>query len=70
MLICELSDDDESDKEYEESGDFSTAAVGDLAAPWCKDFNGYLQSKDQLGDLSIVEWWGVHIIFLYDHADS
>lgn len=60
-LIRELSDDEDEDEV-----DTSTIAPNELRAPWCKDFNGYLNSKDQLGDMSIVEWWGVSIsrIFL------
>jgi hypothetical protein len=29
------------------------------------NFNGYLQSSDELGNMSIVEWWGVSAIFLF-----
>ncbi len=29
------------------------------AKPWLRDFLGYLNSKDDLGGLTIVEWWGV-----------
>jgi hypothetical protein len=53
-LIRELSDD-------EDDIDMSTTSPDELHAPWRKDFNGYLNSKDQLGNMSIVEWWGVSI---------
>jgi hypothetical protein len=53
-LIHELSDD-------EDDIDMSTTSPDELHAPWWKDFNGYLNSKDQLGNMSIVEWWGVSI---------
>jgi len=72
ILIRELSSDDESDRDCMETGDSSINAVADdSAVPWHKDFNGYLNSKDQLGDLSIVEWWGVSVIPLlpYDNVE-
>jgi hypothetical protein len=53
-LIRELSDDEDEDDE-----DALTLAPDELRAPWRKDFHGYLNSKDQLGDMSIIEWWGV-----------
>jgi hypothetical protein len=37
----------------------------EASKPWLRDFNGYLQSRDELGDMSIVEWWGVSAIFLF-----
>jgi hypothetical protein len=52
VLIRELSDDDDDDENMESNPVPSTT-------PWRKEFNGYLYSKDQLGDMSIVEWWGV-----------
>ena len=63
ILIRELSDDED-----EEGVESSTSPItaNDLHTPWRKDFNGYLNSKDQLGDMTIVEWWGVcisHILF-------
>ena len=63
ILIRELSDDED-----EEGVESSTSPVtaNDLHTPWRKDFNGYLNLKDQLGDMTIVEWWGVcisHILF-------
>jgi hypothetical protein len=57
-LIRQLSDDEDDD-----DIDASTHALDE--APWCKDFHRYLNSKDQLGNMSIVEWWGVHIIFIF-----
>ena len=77
ILIQELLDDDNDDDNENDddendgnsdnnlgdtiSGPSSTQ--GDSAAPWCKNFDGYLYSKDQLGEMTIIEWWGVHIIF-------
>lgn len=67
-LIQELLDDeDDSDDSARPS------PIGNLTTLWHKDFNGYLYSKDQLGDMSIVEWWGAYILLvlfkLYDYAD-
>ena len=64
QLICELSSDDDDDDCIESGGDFM---IGKSTAPWHKDFNGYLHSKDQLGDMTIIEWWGVSAFctFLY-----
>jgi hypothetical protein len=56
ILIRELSDDDDDDDANDDPVEPS-----DSTAPWRDDFNGYLYSKDQLGDMTIVEWWGVHI---------
>jgi hypothetical protein len=53
VLIQELLDDEDDDKNMESNPIPSTT-------PWHKEFNSYLYSKDQLGDMSIVEWWGVH----------
>jgi hypothetical protein len=58
ILIRELSDDED-----ENSDELGTSPI-DLRSPWHKDFNGYLNSKDQLGNMTIVEWWGVGISFL------
>lgn len=57
-LLCELSDDDESELESD-----ATPAVGnqsDPHKPWLQDFNQYMHSSEQLAeDQTIVEWWGV-----------
>ena len=58
VLIRELSDDEDEDGVESST---SHVAANDLCAPWRKDFDGYLNSKDQLGNMSIVEWWGVCI---------
>jgi len=58
VLICKLSDDEDEDGVKSST---SPIAANDLCTPWHKDFNGYLNSKDQLGDMTIVEWWGVCI---------
>ena len=53
VLIQELSDDED-----EVSIELGTSSI-DLSKLWCKDFNGYLNLKDQLGNMTIIEWWGV-----------
>jgi hypothetical protein len=73
ILIRELSDDDDDDDANDddpvEPG--ASSSSSDSMAPWRNDFNGYLYSKDQLGDMTIVEWWGVCIshALLHDYAD-
>lgn len=61
ILIRELSDDE--DEDGIEPSVAPTQAGNDLRTPWNKDFNGYLNSKDQLGNMTIVEWWGVRISY-------
>lgn len=60
-LTREISDD-EADEKVENS---SPAPTGDLGDRWRKDFNGYLGSTDELGEMTIVEWWGVCFLILY-----
>lgn len=54
VLLHELSDDENNDKDPD---------VGDPSSSqhvlWHSDFHGYLNSRDELGMMSIVEWWGV-----------
>ena len=57
ILIRELSDDEDDT----DSSLASPIVPEDLRAPWQKDFNGYLNSKDQLSNMTITEWWGVSI---------
>ena len=66
-----MSDDDDDDANGDDSEPGASSAPGDSTAPWLRDFNGYLYSKDQLGDMMIVEWWGVCIShkLLYDCAE-
>ena len=61
VFIRELSDDED-----ETSIELDTSPI-DLHSPWYKDFNGYLNSKDQLGNMTIIEWWGVCIVhFMFE----
>lgn len=55
VLLCELSDDEDKD-DIPAIRDVSSSG---LHVPWHADFQGYLNSRDQLGVMSIVEWWGV-----------
>jgi hypothetical protein len=54
ILLRELSDDKDKD---------GTSVVGEVSSnphlPWHSDFHGYLRSRDQLGMMTIVKWWGV-----------
>jgi hypothetical protein len=52
----ELSDDEESDI----STPVSSSDPAQVAQPWRKEYYGYLNSKDHLGGLSIVQWWGIN----------
>lgn len=59
-LLRELSDDeDDTTSRSRDSTDDPDTPNEDEA--WLEDFNGYLQSKDRLGELTMVEWWGVSL---------
>lgn len=50
-LLRELSDNED---------EAALLTVGNATDdPWRVDFDSYLRSKDQLGAMSIIEWWGV-----------
>jgi len=54
VLFRELSDDEDEDDE-----DFrGLDAPVNPNDPWREDFKGYLHSRDELGAMTIVEWWG------------
>ena len=56
VLLRELSEDEDEDKDkISDVGDVSSSQH----ALWHSDFHGYLNSRDQLGRMSIVEWWGI-----------
>ena len=66
VLICGLSDDDDEDNNGIQSC-ASPITPSEPSAPWCKDFVGYLNSTDQLSNMTIVEWWGVCVPhFMFD----
>jgi len=54
ILLCKLSNDENNDK---------PSFIGDVSSsqhvPWHSNFHGYLNSRDQLRTMTIVEWWGV-----------
>lgn len=56
-LLRNISDDD-SDKD-DDSDD--TSELTKSSKPWLAEFNGYLHSRNMLGNLSIVQWWGVRL---------
>lgn len=58
-LTWELSDD-EADKQDRSS----SVVTSDLGDCWQKDFDGYLGSKDQLEEMTLIEWWGAHTLIL------
>jgi len=58
ILLCELSDDED---DADTGGQDTSANPND---PWRDDFNSYLHSRDQLGAMTIVEWWGVWMSFI------
>ena len=57
-LLRELPSDDEEPSQDADAGS-AVDADAEAAKPWLHDFNGYLHSTDNLGGLSVVEWWGV-----------
>ncbi|PCH45150.1 hATC-domain-containing protein, partial [Wolfiporia cocos MD-104 SS10] len=54
LIDCELSDDEDNLSETGISDDV------DPVKPWLHDFHGYLDSVDDLGHCSIVQWWGLN----------
>ena len=52
-LMRELSDDEDSDIP-------TPVSSTDPAQPWLQEYHGYLNAKDHLGGLSIVQWWGIN----------
>jgi hypothetical protein len=58
ILLRELSDDEDNADTCEQD------APTNLNDPWRDDFKGYLHSRDQLGAMTIVEWWGVWMSFI------
>jgi len=54
ILLHKLSND-EDDDEPSDIGD----VTGSQHVPWHSGFHGYLNSRDQIGAMTIVEWWGV-----------
>lgn len=66
-LLQELSDgEDDSDSMLQPtliSRTSSTNSVTPSEAanePWRHNFHAYLNSKDHLGDMTIVQWWGIN----------
>lgn len=59
-LLRELSDDEDVSRNTPNRS--SPAVAGDPDNHWRRDFDGYLSSRDQLGEMTLVEWWGVCIL--------
>jgi hAT family C-terminal dimerisation region len=64
ILLRELSDDSDEDDADIHGRDAPT----NLNDPWRADFKGYLHSRDELGAMTIVEWWGVWICPYYTYS--
>jgi hypothetical protein len=65
ILIRELSDDDDDSSDPGIETHTSSITSSEPSAPWRKDFFGYLNSTDQLGNMTIVEWWGVRLSHIH-----
>ena len=59
-LLRDISDDS-SDEDEDDTG---TSESINASKPWLAEFNGYLHSRDILGNLSVVQWWGVRLFRL------
>ncbi|OJT04203.1 hypothetical protein TRAPUB_5111 [Trametes pubescens] len=56
-----LSDDEDSDADNDSHTSAATALGGrSQPDPWRQDFHGYLNSPDDLGGKTIVQWWGIN----------
>lgn len=68
VLLNELSDGDEDalDAPYQDSPTLSRTSLAclfDSVDPlklWLHDFHAYLNLKDCLGGISIIQWWGIN----------
>lgn len=61
-LLNELMDEDDSDVEGELGATSEGRQWEDPARPWLQGFHQYLNTQDILGDLSIVQWWGINSV--------
>ena len=61
-LLRVLSDDEDEMDLDARVGPLMTTPLGE---PWLEDFHGYLNSTDQLGKLTIIQWWGVRDCFKF-----
>ncbi|GBE78345.1 hypothetical protein SCP_0112300 [Sparassis crispa] len=61
-LMRELSDDEDDTIPSPSAAATSSTqeSSGDPNKPWLADFHGYLNSRDHLGDNTIVQWWGLN----------
>ena len=56
-MLRDISDDSSPDDDDDDDDDASELI--NSSKPWLAEFKGYLHSRDVLGNLSIVQWWGV-----------
>jgi hypothetical protein len=48
----------------DEDDDDSASTPAEIAEPWRREFNQYLNGSDEVPNgMSIVQWWGVCIAF-------
>ncbi|KAJ3562023.1 hypothetical protein NP233_g9835 [Leucocoprinus birnbaumii] len=55
-LLEELSSSDEED----DSQSLAPVPAADSSAPWKMEFNCYLDSPTNIGDMPLVRWWGLN----------
>jgi len=65
-LLGELSDGEEdTTPQHTPSALSRTSSTSildtiDPSKPWLHDFHAYLNSRDNLGDMTVVQWWGIN----------
>lgn len=60
--LVQLLSDEDSDTEMLLGHTDAGRQWCDLAKPWLQDFHKYLQMHENVGDLLIVQWWGINAI--------
>ncbi|KAG6846029.1 hypothetical protein H0H87_011077, partial [Tephrocybe sp. NHM501043] len=58
-LLSHLESDSEDDVSNSDHVSSSTH-THDSAKPWLKEFNKYLDSDDELNEMTLVQWWGIN----------
>ncbi len=62
-LLRELSDDEMDDN-------IAPIAPTDPQKPWLASFHLYLNTHDERGGMTIIEWWGVCILLVHCYYRS
>ncbi|KAF8545652.1 hypothetical protein OG21DRAFT_165877 [Imleria badia] len=60
--LVQLSSDEDSDTEVSPRRTDVGRQWRDPAKPWLQGFHEYLQTHENMGDLSIVQWWGINAV--------